>query len=688
MNIYALIPLLSVFAYIGLVVLASRHRLRRERKAFTLYLTAAGFWSLVSLLLRLEHPFLQQQTLLASKVLILALLWMTLTYYHFVRVFVQKPGSRDIFLGSGFVLLVAVLAGLNLVPRAASSSGGVVVIDNGPALYLYALFSGGLVLAAAFHLARYRRQVTTPLARARIAYLLGGLVVVSLGGLTNLHPTLARYPADHLGNLANAAIISYAILRYQLLDITVVVRRGLAYTLLTVGIMAAYLFLLSGAQAVFRGWAGYSSAALAAGLALLVALVFAPLRHLTQERVDRIFFRSTYEYRRILREFQGRLNDVLDLERLAGDLLNSLLQALRARWVALLLPDVESGDFTARFVRGEASLSAPGALRLARTSPLVPYLAERKEVVPVEVLEASPQGKALTEAEREGLRGATLLCPMVSRGNVTGILAVAGKRSGRSYSDEDLDLFLTLASGAAVALDNARMVDDLRRQQRRAEELLAQVVTAQEQERERVAVELHDSVAQWLVRAAYQAQIAGALLARSANGKDLQAELAAMGKTLEESLRELRRVLAGLRPPALDELGLTHALRQAVDTLHSQGIEGQFFAEGPAYRLPPSMEIAVYRIAQEALNNVRRHAQASQVTLRLNFREHAMVIEVVDNGRGFDVGRTLESAIREQHLGLLGMKQRVEWLGGQFTVESKKNAGTRVAVTLPVPAAA
>ena len=98
-NIYALIPLLNVFAYAALLGLGLRHRYRRERRAFALYLAAAGFWSFVSFLLHLENPFLQQYTLAGSKVIILAAVWMTLTYYYFLRVFVQKLVSREIYLG-------------------------------------------------------------------------------------------------------------------------------------------------------------------------------------------------------------------------------------------------------------------------------------------------------------------------------------------------------------------------------------------------------------------------------------------------------------------------------------------------------------------------------------------------------------------------------------------------------------
>ena len=432
MNIYALIPLLGVFVYTALFSLALRHRHRRERAAFTLYLAAAGFWSLVSFLLHLENSFLQQYTLPGSRILILTLIWWMLTYYFFVRTFVQKPVGREIYLGSAFLLLVALLAALGLVPRDAYAKGGVLEIDNGAFLYLYAFFGASLAGVSAYLLVQHYKQVSTSQARTRIAYLMIGLVVLFVTTLTNLSDSLAIYPIDHLGNLANSLIISYAILRHQLLDIRVVIQRGLVYTVLSVGITSAYLLVLFGAQALFHS-SGYASLALATVVALAMALVFAPLRNLTQERVDRLLFRDTYEYRRMLVNFRSNVSNALDLERLAYDILDPLTDTLHARWSALLLSDVDSGDFRVRFARWKDTEDRVSGLRLRRSSPLLSLLAHDQGVLHEEILDTYPEGLALWEAERNDLKahGVDLLCPMVSRGSLAGVLLLGGKHSGR-----------------------------------------------------------------------------------------------------------------------------------------------------------------------------------------------------------------------------------------------------------------
>ena len=154
--------------------------------------------------------------------------------------------------------------------------------------------------------------------------------------------------------------------------------------------------------------------------------------------------------------------------------------------------------------------------------------------------------------------------------------------------------------------------------------------------------------------------------------------------TLTKSLKELRRVVIGLRPPALDELGLTHALRQGLEDLKTDGLDCRFSQVGTPFRLPSSMEIAAYRIVQEALTNIRRHANATKVNLRLQFQEDKLLVEVGDNGKGFDLSETLGRAISVGHMGLLGMKQRVETLGGDIKIKTSEGTGTTIILSLPI----
>ncbi len=153
---------------------------------------------------------------------------------------------------------------------------------------------------------------------------------------------------------------------------------------------------------------------------------------------------------------------------------------------------------------------------------------------------------------------------------------------------------------------------------------------------------------------------------------------------IDKSLKELRRVLTGLRPPALDELGLSHALRQSLEDLKADGINCHFDEVGTPVRLPSSREIAVYRVVQETLSNVRKHANATKVNLRLQFHSDKLSVEIRDNGQGFDLSQTLDSAIAVGHMGLLGMKQRVETLGGDISIRTREGTGTAIILGFPI----
>jgi len=242
---------------------------------------------------------------------------------------------------------------------------------------------------------------------------------------------------------------------------------------------------------------------------------------------------------------------------------------------------------------------------------------------------------------------------------------------------------MTLANEAAVAIENARMLDSLKSQQLQVEQLLTQAVLAQEEERQRISADLHDSIAQWLVSASYRVQTCSQALSGAKNEKVLE-DLADMESTINKSLKELRRVVIGLRPPALDELGLTHALKQSLKELKADGLDCKFSEEGTPFRLPSSMEIAAYRIVQEALNNIRKHANATKVNLRLQFQEDKLLVEIHDNGKGFDYSQTLDSAISVGHVGLLGMKQRAEMLGGDIRIKTDEGKGTTITLILPI----
>lgn len=278
-----------------------------------------------------------------------------------------------------------------------------------------------------------------------------------------------------------------------------------------------------------------------------------------------------------------------------------------------------------------------------------------------------------------------LCVPLIVRGRVIGVIN-SSKMSGQDpFTQSDLELLSILASQAAIAIENAMLFQNVEAQQARLEQLLKQLLKAQEEERERISAEIHDSVAQWMVTASYHAQSSSALLLES-RLDEARDEIEYATRIIGQSVKEIRRIITDLYPPALTELGLVEALRQNVDYFRKETGIVCCFQGGLTEELSPVQKIAIYRIVQEALNNVRKHAHATEVEVRLRSCADEVSAEIQDNGRGFDPDSAVGGGgVSSGKMGLLTMKGRAEMLGGDLRIETGRGSGTKVVLTIPLP---
>ena len=229
----------------------------------------------------------------------------------------------------------------------------------------------------------------------------------------------------------------------------------------------------------------------------------------------------------------------------------------------------------------------------------------------------------------------------------------------------------------------ASLLRDMETRSRRLEALSARVVQAQEEERGRIARELHDSLGQALT--AIKFELSGAAAAAGDPGGAIGERLATARKLTTETLEEVRRLALDLRPPALDNLGLAAALREYVRQYRKRsGTRATFEAHNMEERLPHECETALYRIAQEAVTNVEKHAAATRVAVELRWEASAVVLVVRDDGRGMDLEALSGEAAAASGIGVLSMAQRAQELGGDFQIESAPGKGTAVRVRIPI----
>lgn len=206
----------------------------------------------------------------------------------------------------------------------------------------------------------------------------------------------------------------------------------------------------------------------------------------------------------------------------------------------------------------------------------------------------------------------------------------------------------------------------------------AGAVRAAEEERQRIARELHDDTAQRLAGLMLMLKVAGG----TADPKEREQRIEQIREEIGAAADAVRRIARGLRPPILDEVGLPAALESLVRSLrHAHGLDIDLAMERPVARMGPESELAMYRIVQEALSNAIRHSGASRVAVSLHAEDHVLRAEVRDDGRGFSTERSFSD--EGQGLGLVGMRERARHAGGTLEIDSAPGVGTRVRVTLP-----
>ena len=378
----------------------------------------------------------------------------------------------------------------------------------------------------------------------------------------------------------------------------------------------------------------------------------------------RLYESSTLWSRQLesLNEVGNALATEMDLGRLLDLVARRLRELIDARLVTVLLPAAGDGlRFAA--VAGEGGEELVGQMLSATDSKSGRVLGRRRSERVDSVLDDPEVDQVVTRqlGARTGL-----WVPLIVRDRAIGVIAVHDKLGpDPRFSDTDLRLAETFASRAAVAADLSQRV---------ARDALRRVVSAQEGERRRLARELHDETGQALTSI-----LLGLKPLEDSLGDASSSAVANVRELVVATLRDVRRLAVELRPAALDDFGLVSALERLTETFAEQtGLAVDFESALGSDRLSGDTETALYRIVQESLTNVVKHARAQRVSVSLTRKGGFVTAVIEDDGVGFDPADTRENAF-----GLSGMRERVALLDGGFEVESSPGAGTTIAVEVP-----
>jgi len=364
-----------------------------------------------------------------------------------------------------------------------------------------------------------------------------------------------------------------------------------------------------------------------------------------------------------------------EMDRFFKHILEMTAAETEADMAAVLIMDEGAGQLAVKAVLGLEPDIGNICIRLGEWVMKV-----AKSLVVNEKREADSYIKqTMTDLEAQSL----LSVPLLTRGRAIGAIIAIKVSSGARFTPTSLEFLSILAKQAAAAIENSILFKSVEKQRQELERLLERSVQSQENERKRVAVEIHDGIGQQLIGALYRIQTFDLLLSQK-QFVEARVEAEEIRHLLLKTVSELRRVLAGLRPHSLDELGLISALRQEVERIPREtDMVCRFTADGSPVELTSSQEAAIYRVAQEALSNIRKHAHATEAGVKLHYKTEAVSVAISDNGKGFELEQ-VNNSIPLGHMGLSGMKERAEMMGGNLSVSSHPGNGTLVMLTIPL----
>jgi signal transduction histidine kinase len=331
---------------------------------------------------------------------------------------------------------------------------------------------------------------------------------------------------------------------------------------------------------------------------------------------------------------------------------------VRARYAALGVPDGEGG-FSRFIVSGISDTTWDAIGELPRTHGLLGTMLQEPTPIRLRDIKRHPDFSGWWPDGHPKMRS-FLGVPITYKGGIIGAFYLASKLGAREFSQTDQELVEMLAAHAAIAIENAELLE-------RSRELTVM------EERNRLARELHDSVIQTLFSAVFTAEAAAALVERDPSLA--RAEVQKLQELAQDAVREMRSLVFELRPAEIEADGLVPTLRKHVDVLRRvYGTDIELTVHGDR-RLHLATERELYRIAQEAIRNAVKHAGASKISIDVRMRDSVVSLSVSDDGVGFDPS---SPHVRGRHLGLTSMMERAELLGGTLNIESAPGLGATI----------
>jgi diguanylate cyclase (GGDEF)-like protein len=462
MNIQSLIPLIAAIAYIPLlVVLYANRPWQRQKQVFALFLVAAMMWSFADSLFRSD--FLADGKTVIAMVILCIVAFCATELHYFLRTYYEtkKPGIPVAYIIMALSFIWIIL----FVPERVTVDKGVAPVYG---IWVYPLLASYIVLIGrdVYILIKKVRTLVDPVVRNQLVYLLVSIFISAMIIVFSTGRMVQDYPLAHVGNFIMALLLTYTVIKHQLLDLRIVLRRSLAIvSMIAIGAGICLLLYVIG-HFLLHIEIITVNFLLGIAAALLIAFVIYQLRHIAIGLIDKLFYRDSYEYRQKLKDFtENRIRGVLNLDEMGNELLNLLCGAIRCRQAYLMLPHEDTGDFYVRFSVGPTQVVLSFSVK--NDSPIIQWLQKTKTYLPKERLDIAPEFKGLWKEELESIAqlNIQMFVPVISRNYVIGLLALGEKQNNNRYSLEDINYCERIINNTATSLEKEYLQDQLRKRE-------------------------------------------------------------------------------------------------------------------------------------------------------------------------------------------------------------------------------
>lgn len=484
----------------------------------------------------------------------------------------------------------------------------------------------------------------------------------------------------------------YSLLRLQLINSEPVLDRAGVYYLLTLVFLSAYLMsasLLSRWPAISVSEWPLINGFLSVGLLFL----FAAVKRAFEKLMNWILYGVELTYMSVIGHLVDTLTITLDRERLRHLLVHELGSTLRLTKVALFLKE-DDNEIT--WVDDRHFELAPEAKRIPTDGKLACLLQAASEPLRDAKIHRALARVSLAREEQAllSLSGVAYWLPLKSGDGLQGFFLIGVREDNVPFSAEYVRILATLSRQAGLTAHNVSLMEQVRTGQRELNRAHQESLAGYERERKQLARELHDGAVQQLLGISYQV-----LEHEKGLSKENCPEVMSVEKPQLQTLEtirgsilgvviQLRGLISNLRPTGLEELGLGPALEEYVTRLEGEGGSAvpdiELNLEEHATNLPEAISICLYRSAQEALRNAIKHAAAQRIHVILRVQDTEVELVVEDDGCGFFVPARLSGLARRNHFGLIGISERVAWVGGEFRIISHPGSGTAVRIKIPL----